>query len=611
MMQQLRNSTKWIMILVAIAFVGLMVFEWGADISGRTAGGTGEIGRVNGTPLLYDDYMRSYRNLYDQAQSVQEDPITNAQVTQLENQAWDDAVTDILIQQELERRGIVVTDDEIREAALFSPPPDAMANPAFHTDGQFDLSKYQQFVSLADPIVQMELELFYRSVIPRGKLLRQVGSGIHVSDSELWDLYRELNETASVSYVSFEPQLRVSDDEISVTAREVADYYDDNREDYFVPASANVVSVAFTKAPTPEDTAVVLARADAIRQSILGGEDFAEVAALESQGPTAGDGGALGIVRRGDLVPAMDSIVFDARLNRVSEPVTASSGIHLLDVTERWGEDSAQVRHIVLNFERTDDSEIALFTLADSLEELGETMSLAEAAAILGLEADTLDIIETRPMVPGAGDVGEGGDWIFDPETVIGEVSPVFENSVSFYAMELVSFDEARYLTESEAESAIRSSIGIGKKIEAAKEEAGELLEEIRAGRSLSEVAPEFGGLEVRDAGPFTRTQFASGLGRFNAATGAAFGLAIGEVSEAVEAYGNVFVIERTASQPADSLEWIGQLEFQREAEITRIRQARLDLWIEALRDAADIVDRREQLLQSPDEQQAVAPQIY
>lgn len=611
MMQQLRNSTKWIMILVAIAFVGLMVFEWGADISGRTSGGTGEIGRVNGTPLLYDDYMRSYRNLYDQAQSVQEDPITNAQVTQLENQAWDDAVTDILIQQELERRGIVVTDDEIREAALFSPPPDAMANPAFHTDGQFDLSKYQQFVSLADPIVQMELELFYRSVIPRGKLLRQVGSGIHVSDSELWDLYRELNETASVSYVSFEPQLRVSDDEISVTAREVADYYDDNREDYFVPASANVVSVAFTKAPTPEDTAAVLARADAIRESILGGEDFAEVAALESQGPTAAAGGALGIVRRGDLVPAMDSIVFDARLNRVSEPVTASSGVHLLDVTERWGEDSAQVRHIVLDIERTDDSEIALFTLADSLEELGETMSLAEAAAILGLEADTLDIIETRPMVPGAGDVGEGGDWIFDPETVIGEVSPVFENSVSFYAMELVSFDEARYLTESEAESAIRSSIGIGKKIEVAKEEAGELVEEIRAGRSLSEAAPEFGGLEVRDAGPFTRTQFASGLGRFNAATGAAFGLAIGEVSEAVEAYGNVFVIERTASQPADSLEWIGQLEFQRDAEITRIRQARLDLWIEALRDAADIVDRREQLLQSPDEQQAGAPQIF
>ena len=610
MMQQLRNSTKWIMILVAIAFVGLMVFEWGADISGRTSGGMGEIGRVNGTPVMYDDYTRSYRNLYDQAQSAQEDPVTNAQVSQLEDQAWDEVVTDILIQQELERRGIVVTDAEIREAALFSPPPDAMANPAFQTDGLFELSKYQQFVSGSDPIVRMELELFYRSIIPRGKLLRQVGSGIHVSDGELWDLYRELNETASISYVSFEPHLRVSDDEIAITAGEVADYYGDNREDYFVPASARVVSVAITKAPTPEDTAAVLTRAEEIRQSILGGEDFAEVAGLESRGPTAASGGELGIVQKGDLVPAMDSIVFNGPLNRVSEPVTASSGVHLLDVTERWGEDSAQVRHIVLDLERTENSEIALYTVADSLEELGESMPLSEAAAIIGLEADTLDIIATRPMIPGAGDVGEGGDWIFDPETEVGEVSPVFENSISFYAMELVSFDEERYLTEAEAESAIRSSIGIGKRIEVALEEAGELVEETRAGRSLSEVAPEF-GLEVRDAGPFTRTRFASGIGRFNAATGAAFGLAVGEVSEAVEANGNVFVIERTASQPADSLEWIGQLEMQREVELTRIRQARLDLWIEALRDAADIVDRREQLLRSTEEQQAEPPRIY
>ena len=52
MMQQLRKSTKWIMILVAIAFGGLMFFEWGMDITGQSTGSLGEIGRVNGTPVL-------------------------------------------------------------------------------------------------------------------------------------------------------------------------------------------------------------------------------------------------------------------------------------------------------------------------------------------------------------------------------------------------------------------------------------------------------------------------------------------------------------------------------------------------------------------------------
>ena len=34
MMRQMRENTKWIMLVTAIAFVGLMVFEWGMDITG-------------------------------------------------------------------------------------------------------------------------------------------------------------------------------------------------------------------------------------------------------------------------------------------------------------------------------------------------------------------------------------------------------------------------------------------------------------------------------------------------------------------------------------------------------------------------------------------------
>ena len=602
MMQQLRNSTKWIMILVALAFVGLMVFEWGMDISGRTAGSGGEIGRVNGTPVMYEVYQAQYRNIYERVSGLQEEPITNAQNDEIEDQAWNEVVTTILIEQELDRRGIVVTSDELRNAALFSPPQDFYGDPAFQTDGQFDLVRYQEWVAGVDNNTLLRLEAYYRDVIPRGKLLRQVGSGIHMSDRKLWDLYRQDNETAGVTYVSFEPLTRVSEDQIEITPREISDYYRENRESFFVPASATVVSVYMNKAPTPADTAAVVARAEELRQTILDGdEDFADVAMRESTGPTAATGGDLGVVAKGSMVTRLDSVVFEAGLNRVSEPVVTAFGIHLLEVTERWSQDSAQVRHIVLDIVRTEDSEYALYAMADSLEELGESMALAEAAATIGIEADTVEIIETGPFLPGAGDAAEGGEWIFDPATRQNEVSPVFENRSAFYAMEPLSFDPARYQTEDEAESAIRGSIGMEKRIEVAAEEAREFVEELRAGRALSEVAREF-ALEVRDAGPFTRNEFVSGLGRFNAAVGAAFGLAVGEVSDVVEANQNVYVIERTASQPADSITWAAQLDTQRQQELVFVRQARLDLWIEGLRAAADIVDRRERVLAPADE---------
>ncbi|MXW18951.1 MAG: hypothetical protein F4123_13155 [Gemmatimonadetes bacterium] len=602
MMQQLRKSTKWIMILVAIAFGGLMFFEWGMDITGQSTGSTGQIGRVNGTPVMYDDYFRTYQNLYEQTAATQEEPVTTTQNSQLEDQAWEEMVTSILIQQELDRRGIVVTDEEIRSAARFSPPPGLMQNPELQTDGQFDLAKYQQLLSVLSTQELQGLEDYYRTVIPRAKLLRQVGSGIYVSDNDLWNTYRAQNEKASVRFVAFDPLARISEDRFEITDDEVADYYDENREDFFVPASAHVIAVAISKRLTAADTAAVVARAEELRQEILDGADFGEVAQAESSDETtAPEGGDLGVFPRDFMVPAFDTAVFAARLNRVTEPVRTDFGIHLVEVTQRWGQDSAQARHILLPIERSEDSEIALFTAADSLEELGESMSLVDAAMELGLETDTVEFLETALLVPVAGDVADGGEWAFDPETSPGDVSPVYENRVSFYALELLSVDPSHYLTQEEAEPAIRAAIAIVKKIEVAMDEAREAAAEVRGGRSMDEVAREL-GLELRDAGPFTRTEFVFGLGQYNPAVGTAFGLAIGEVSDAVQANQNAFVIERTGSETADSLAWVTQVDIQRMQLLNALREQRLVEWIDALRAEADIVDRREEVLNPPED---------
>ena len=42
MMRQMRENTQWIMLVTAVAFVGLMVFQWGMDITGRSGMSVGE-----------------------------------------------------------------------------------------------------------------------------------------------------------------------------------------------------------------------------------------------------------------------------------------------------------------------------------------------------------------------------------------------------------------------------------------------------------------------------------------------------------------------------------------------------------------------------------------
>ena len=123
----------------------------------------------------------------------------------------------------------------------------------------------------------------------------------------------------------------------------------------------------------------------------------------------------------------------------------------------------------------------------------------------------------------------------------------------------------------------------------------------------LSNAAAEL-ELDVRTAGPFSRTDFVAGVGRQNAAIGAAFGLEPGDVSGVVSTPANVYVLEVLTRTDADSTAWLGQVDAQREAAIAIRQQARLSEWIEALRSAADIRDRRDIVLAPVDED--ALPQI-
>ena len=170
MMRQMREATKPIMLFTAIAFVALMVFEWGMDITGQSGGGLGEIGSVNGQPVMYESYMAAYRQLYDQVQRSQEELISSQQNKEIEDAAFDEVVTQLLVLQELEKRGIMVTDREVGEAAQFSPP-DYLQGEFIDDAGGLDLQAYQTFLATLPPEQLIILEAYYRDVIPRGKLL--------------------------------------------------------------------------------------------------------------------------------------------------------------------------------------------------------------------------------------------------------------------------------------------------------------------------------------------------------------------------------------------------------------------------------------------------------
>ena len=593
MMRQMRENTKWIMLVTAIAFVGLMVFQWGMDITGRSGLSIAEIGSVNGTPVLYDAFNQTYRSLFDQVQASQEDPVTSQQDSDIEDAAWDEVVNQVLIQQELRRRGIVVTNEELLTAARFSPPPQFQTSPAFQTDGLFDIQKYQAFLAspTIDDLMLLQLEAYYRDVIPRSKLMRQVSADLYVTDAALWDEYRDRNERISVRYLALNPAQRVADSAVTVTPAEVREYYDQHEEEFTFPAQATVRAVVLDKAPTPEDTVAMRDLAAELRQEIIEGADFEDMLGRPGVGAGSGD---LGWFTRERMTEEFVDAAFAATVGELTEPVRTAFGYHVIEVQDQT-EDSIQARHILVPFARTEESELALLTLADSLEALGESRTLAEAALTLSLGVETAYLSTEFAFVAGAGQVGEGSDWAFE-EALVGDVSQVLETRQAFYMLELAEIREAGAISLSDASGSIEQTVRAEKKVEQAKGEGEEIVGQVRAGASLADIA-EQKSLEIQTAGPYARVDFVPGIGRLNAAVGAGFGLNIAEVSGAVEANNNVFIIELTDYFGADSTAFEDERVVLRDELLGVAQESRLQDWLQGLREVARIIDRRDEVL--------------
>lgn len=77
------------------------------------------------------------------------------------------------------------------------------------------------------------------------------------------------------------------------------------------------------------------AEAAQLKQRLAKGEDFAQLARRHSLCPSGKRGGDLGEVRPGQMVRAIDQVIFKKALREIHGPVKSQFGYHLVQVFYR------------------------------------------------------------------------------------------------------------------------------------------------------------------------------------------------------------------------------------------------------------------------------------
>lgn len=601
MLQQMRSAAKWIWIFVVIFFVGGFLLLETSGLLGREQITPGTaVGKVNGREISYITWLNLANSLAQQREQALGRALNLDERREIEDQAFEQLVAEILLAEEYRRRGIRVSEAEIVQAAQTSPPPALMQEPSLQTDGRFDIEKYQRL--LRSPQARqggllLQLESYYRSEIPKAKLFDQIAGEVFVSDAKLWDLYRDGHDSAQVTFVAFDPAT-VPDSAVRIDEADIRRYYETNKARFKRNARALLSILAIPRVVSAADTAAARARASALREEILKGARFEEVARRESaDSASAGSGGDLGMSSRDRFVPEFSRVAFSLRPGEISQPVLSPFGFHLIKVEARKG-DSAHVKHILVPIRQSDSSARATDRLADQLARLAASATQPQrfdsAARALGLKPDTVQAEEGRPVLTRFGVAAGVSAWAFGGARP-GETSELFDTEQAYFLARLDSLTPGGTVPYEELREEIRAFLLRRRKAEALVPKARELA--AAAAKEGLEAAARARGLEVQKSALFTRTSFVPGLGRLNEAVGAAFALPVGVVSEPIVTDDGVFVLRVDRRVEASREAWEKQKDTQRREVLDAMRQARVRLYLDALRERAKIDDRRKRIL--------------
>jgi peptidyl-prolyl cis-trans isomerase D len=597
-LQAMRSSAKFVFWILAVAFIGgFLLVESSGLLNLGSVTPTTAVATVNGTDILYMDWLRRSQQLTQQEQQQSGRSLTQDEITRIENQTFDEMVTEILLQQEYRRRGITISTAELRDYARFAPPQWITSDPSLQTEGRFDPAKYQRLLSSSQARqggLLVALEQYYRNEVPKEKLAEQVTASVFATDVDLWRAYQDANDSASVSFVVFRPQPTAADSNISDA--DLRKYYDAHAAEFERSGRATVSVVSIPRVVTAADSAAVRARVEALRAEIAAGAKFEDVAKRESVDTVSGaNGGDLGKGPKGRFVPEFEKALDALKPGELSAPVLTQFGYHLIRLDSRAG-DTTQARHILLRIQPSDSSHSRMDREADQLSRIAagsdNPAKFDEAAKTLGLKPFKITVTEGEPAVYNGQYVPSVSAWAFGGATA-GEVSDLFDSDEGYFLARLDSVTPGGKTFDA-VKSDVRARLAMDRAVERAVPQANDLATAARA--SSLEAAAEARKLTVQKTGMVTRSAAASSLGSVGEALGAAFTLPVNAVSVPIRQIDGVYVLRVDAKKPADKVAFEAKKKEIRAQRLQQLKQQRLQAYFADLRKSAKIDDRRKEI---------------
>jgi len=485
-----------------------------------------------------------------------------------------------MVQQQLllhlaRKKGLKATPAEIQEKI--------MSFPVFQREGKF--VGFEEYKRILDwnhiPLDKFESSL--RDEILINKIYQLLTAGVAVTEDEVWENYRNQNETVKIEYLVasadkielpappteeeiknyFEknrdryrvPERREgqmvflkTDDlkkEISVSDSEIEKYYKDNLGQFKEPARIKVSRIYLTY--TEADKQQILDLGKNIHARLTAGEDFARLATQYSKDDKAASGGDWGYYDWQNFTPDEIKAINQLEAGQLTEPLDLGYAVSILKATEKMPEVTRSLAEVKAMIQNSLVEQKARDQASNRMEKLArvarKTRNLEQAARREGLTAQPTGLLKKGDPLPQIDSSGFLSQTLFElKEKEIS--SPVFTYE-GVALVQLSAINPEHPATLEEVKEQVKADLSSELKKEKLKEKLGSL----KYAQAVNwEDFAKNNSLEYKRAEAHKRGQYLSLIDDTTELDKLVFSLPLNQPSEPFEtssAYAVVRVLER------------------------------------------------------------------
>ena len=602
-MNKMRDNMAGIMIFLVVVFVLTMSvggLVGGANIMDLISGNQpNAFTLVNDQELTRETFMRSLQNERENYRQRNGSEPTEQQMAQLTDQVWTTMVTQMLIQQEVKKQDITVSADELKY--YFSENIHPSVRQYFVSDaGEFDYNAYQEAVNSPQAgSFWTAMRQQVAAIVPVEKLQQKVLSTTQVSDAEVRAEYMKNNIAFDLDYLFVKTSLW-QDDEIEITDAETQNHYDLNLEDYEQEEIRLLQVVATEIKATASDSARAINLIEDIKAEINAGASFEATAQIQSEGPSAVNGGFLGWFGKGKMAKPFEEAAFAAPVGEVVGPVLTQFGYHLIKVEstrEVEGQPEVEARHILIEIRPSETTRDKIRRDLKNLEFMADEIGFEKAVDSLEMSSKVSNKLRQKDtFVSGVGSFQSAVRFAYLSE--VGAHSSVMQNETHFAIFMLSEITPAGPRPFDQAQVSIKRKLINEKKQSLANDAASTLLTQLDAENDWASVK-----LDDRDALTYESIQGAKGntslkgLGRIPEIFGFLENAKSGSISPVFDTPRGAIVIRLNARSDFNEEDFAVQYD-ELYNNLTQTRQDEVwNQYLENLFENADVMDNRLRML--------------